>query len=68
MAALACGVKGRLVVGVTDPSMLAKKKLAHLIEPVETRCRVVEEFIRSVNPGTYGAGTTWCSQSIRLPD
>ncbi|KAJ6834680.1 phosphopantetheine adenylyltransferase 1 [Iris pallida] len=31
--------------------MLAKKELSHLIEPIETRMKAVEDYIKSVKPG-----------------
>ncbi|KAJ6815949.1 phosphopantetheine adenylyltransferase 1 [Iris pallida] len=31
--------------------MLAKKGLSHLIEPIETRMKAVENYIKSVKPG-----------------
>ena len=39
-----------VVVGVTAPSMLAAKKNAHMIEPIEKRTAVVEAFFKSVAP------------------
>eukprot|EP00899_Mesostigma_viride_P022764 jgi/Mesvir1/3672/Mv14962-RA.1 len=38
----------RLVVGVTSASMLAKKELAEMIQPLDVRMKAVEDFIKSV--------------------
>ncbi|XP_023337100.1 bifunctional coenzyme A synthase isoform X2 [Eurytemora carolleeae] len=40
---------GCLTVGVTSPSLLGRKTLCELIEPLEKRISVVKEFIQTVN-------------------
>lgn len=40
----------KLVVGVTDSSMIRNKKLWELIAPVEERCQRVRDYLNSVNP------------------
>jgi cytidyltransferase-like protein len=42
--------KNNLLVGVTDESMLKRKKLVELIEDYETRCLNVKKFVRDVAP------------------
>ncbi|BHF57225.1 hypothetical protein SprV_0100016600 [Sparganum proliferum] len=39
----------RLLVGVTDPSMLQQKVLAPLIQTYDERCRAVADFLRDIN-------------------
>ncbi|VDK86344.1 unnamed protein product [Dibothriocephalus latus] len=42
----------KLLVGVTDTSMLQKKVLAPLIETYDERCRAVADFLRDINGTT----------------
>jgi cytidyltransferase-like protein len=50
LSAAAAVARERLVVGVTDESMLRKKQYAEYIESFETRARGVVDFLRVINP------------------
>lgn len=41
--------KKRVVIGISTGPMLARKKLAHLIEPLEVRREAVQGFIKAVH-------------------
>jgi phosphopantetheine adenylyltransferase len=40
----------RLLIGIADGPLLAKKKLAELIEDIDVRCHNVKEFLEIVAP------------------
>ena len=44
----------RIVVGVSDETLLVNKTLGELIEPLEVRMRNVAEFIDDIKPGRWG--------------
>jgi hypothetical protein len=46
----------RIVVGVSDETLLVNKTLGELIEPLEVRMRNVAEFIEDIKPGRWGQG------------
>jgi hypothetical protein len=48
----------RIVVGVSDETLLVNKTLGELIEPLEVRMRNVAEFIEDIKPGRWGRGQT----------
>lgn len=50
LSAAAAVATRRLLVGVTDESMLQKKKFASFIEPFERRASAVVDFVRLINP------------------
>jgi pantetheine-phosphate adenylyltransferase len=50
LSAAAAVATRRLLVGVTDESMLQKKKFAAFIEPFERRASAVVDFVRLINP------------------
>ncbi|KAL7063503.1 hypothetical protein AAHC03_02022 [Spirometra sp. Aus1] len=63
----------RLLVGVTDPSMLQKKVLAPLIQTYDERCRAVADFLRDINcapeePVTFARLTDPFGPPISDPD
>lgn len=42
--------RDRVIVGVCDGPMLSKKELSHLIQPIETRMKGVEDYIKLIKP------------------
>jgi phosphopantetheine adenylyltransferase len=50
LSAAAAVATRRLLVGITDESMLQKKKFASFIEPFERRASAVVDFVRLINP------------------
>jgi phosphopantetheine adenylyltransferase len=53
LSAAAAVATRRLLVGVTDESMLQKKKFAAFIEPFERRAAAVVDFVRLINPDVH---------------
>uniref|UniRef100_A0A183SYE9 CTP_transf_like domain-containing protein n=1 Tax=Schistocephalus solidus TaxID=70667 RepID=A0A183SYE9_SCHSO len=63
----------RLLVGVTDASMLQRKVLAPLIQAYDERCQVVADFLRDINcttkaPVTFARLTDHFGPPISDPD
>ncbi|KAL4203071.1 hypothetical protein AMTRI_Chr02g224370 [Amborella trichopoda] len=42
--------RDRIVVGICTGPMLVKKEFVHLIQPIETRMKAVEDYIQSIRP------------------
>ncbi|KAG0472893.1 hypothetical protein HPP92_014750 [Vanilla planifolia] len=42
--------RDRVVVGVCEGTMLAKKELPELIQPIGTRMKAVEDYVKSLKP------------------
>ncbi|GAA5824015.1 hypothetical protein JCM11251_003380 [Rhodosporidiobolus azoricus] len=52
LLSMACSIASRkVIVGVSDDTLLKNKKLAHLLEPLSVRMRNVERFMDLVRPG-----------------
>ncbi|GAA5904825.1 hypothetical protein JCM6882_003215 [Rhodosporidiobolus microsporus] len=52
LLSMACSIAARkVIVGVSDDTLLKNKKLPHLLEPLAARMRNVERFMDLVRPG-----------------